>query len=59
VSPLDGIIPIAEQMLDSPLASSRIYWRAQFGFPPDVVNDPRTLDEILGPWPLEDDKIEQ
>lgn len=37
---------MAEQLVDSEVESTRVYWRRLMGFPEKIVNDPRRLEEI-------------
>lgn len=37
---------MADQLVDSDLASTREFWRRKVGFPEHVVMDPRPLNEI-------------
>jgi hypothetical protein len=39
------------QMVDSPLASTRVYWRRRLGYPEAIVHDPRPLIEAANLMP--------
>ena len=46
-----GIIPghgmlMADQLVDSEIATTREFWRAKAGLPEHIVKDPRKLAEI-------------
>lgn len=42
---------MALQLVDSELATTRQFWRKQWGLSDEVCNDPRPMKEILGEWP--------
>lgn len=42
---------MANQLVDSQLASTREFWRRKLGLPEDIVKDPRPLAEIMEKHP--------
>lgn len=42
---------MALQLADSPLATTRIFWRRKFGLAEEVATDPRPMREIDENWP--------
>ena len=43
---LDHFLFMALQLADSRLASTREFWRRKLNCPPEVISDPRCLEEI-------------